>query len=236
MKPEDIKARRMTYIGNDTLQEVDPIGLVSKNQKSYPVTTPHSFEVGKEYVEGKDFWIDDEITVGSKVRCLFNDSGHKFWFSRGEVNKVLSVIHKRSGVPHKIVLEPAAHQKSDFYSNDFEIVEGERRQVAIPLPKEPDGETHWRIRHNDKVNSVLGAALRFLDEEQMICLRDCLIERTLKEPDEDELNQSVTAVIADNLYNIHNSKGHSIFDTEKCDEIAQIIVMDLNESFHITKK
>jgi hypothetical protein len=44
----------------------------------------------------------------------------------------------------------------------------------------PPDTTGWLIHHNDKVNSVLGAALRFLNEEQMILLKDCLIERTPK--------------------------------------------------------
>ena len=44
----------------------------------------------------------------------------------------------------------------------------------------PPDTTGWLIYHNDKVNSVLGAAMRFLNEEQLICLRDCLIERTPK--------------------------------------------------------
>lgn len=51
------------------------------------------------------------------------------------------------------------------------------RQYNVSGSLPPD-TTGWLIHHNDKVNSVLGAALRFLDEEQLICLRDCLIKRT----------------------------------------------------------
>ena len=40
--------------------------------------------------------------------------------------------------------------------------------------------TAWLIPDNNRVGSILSAALRLLSQEQMIVLRDCLIERTPK--------------------------------------------------------
>ena len=58
--------KKAIYIGNDTLREVidrKDYGFVSDYEyalsqtKQHPITSPHSFEVGKEYVEGKDYRI-----------------------------------------------------------------------------------------------------------------------------------------------------------------------------------
>ena len=54
-------------------------------------------------------------------------------------------------------------------------------EIAKQICEQPSGNNNERgyiIYQNDKVNSILIAALRELNEEQMICLRDCLIERT----------------------------------------------------------
>lgn len=48
-------------------------------------------------------------------------------------------------------------------------------------PQPSKDERIYIIHLSDKVNSILVAALRELDDEQMICLRDALIERTPKQ-------------------------------------------------------
>lgn len=47
--------------------------------------------------------------------------------------------------------------------------------------KGEEDKSTYIIYHNDKVNSILSAALQFLNTDQLIVLRDCLIERTPKQ-------------------------------------------------------
>lgn len=44
----------------------------------------------------------------------------------------------------------------------------------------PEASMAIVIYDNDKVNSLLSAALKFLSPDQLIVLRDCLIKRTPK--------------------------------------------------------
>jgi len=67
------------------------------------------------------------------------------------------------------------------------LLEAEREYASqqAPASNQPvsameDGFTDYRIYHNDKVNSILAAAIRFLNTEQLVVLKDCLIERTPK--------------------------------------------------------
>ena len=54
------------------------------------------------------------------------------------------------------------------------------KQLHKPIVMEslPPETTGYIIYNNDKVNSILGAALRNLDTHQLCTLRDCLIRRT----------------------------------------------------------
>ena len=74
-------------------------------------------------------------------------------------------------------------------------------QFQSPPPSKD--ERTYIIDLSDKVNSILVAALRELNEEQMICLRDALIERTPKPSKyvpvkyaegEDELNNTIESL------------------------------------------
>jgi hypothetical protein len=51
-------------------------------------------------------------------------------------------------------------------------------------PNEVKGGVSFIVFENDKVNSILSAALRVLDNEQLIALRDSLIDRTPVQKDE----------------------------------------------------
>ena len=51
-------------------------------------------------------------------------------------------------------------------------------QQHVVIESLPPETTGYIIYNNDKVNSILGAALRNLDTHQLCTLRDCLIRRT----------------------------------------------------------
>lgn len=46
-----------------------------------------------------------------------------------------------------------------------------------------ENDVVYKIFHNDKVNSILSAALRNLNPEQLVALKDCLVSRTPAAPE-----------------------------------------------------
>jgi len=68
-----------------------------------------------------------------------------------------------------------AHTTSSYCGRLLPIEQLQKHNVMESLPPETTG---YIVYHNDKVNSILGAALRCLSTEELCVLRDCLIRRT----------------------------------------------------------
>ncbi len=112
--------------------------LVEQVQAGQPAMTiryePELLEIFGEnavLIEGVHFAKQMVYRPGSKVKCMFNDAGHKLWFSR---NQVMTVIRTKSDgkAPYKLVLKTKG-KISDFYSNDFRMVQGVRCYMAYSL-------------------------------------------------------------------------------------------------------
>ena len=88
--------------------------------------------------------------------------------TKSQLIEVLKKYHKGEIYIHQVLTAVEAYSSA---SN------GAKPPVSGALP--PDC-TAWLIPDNNRVGSILSAALRLLSQEQMIVLRDCLIERTPK--------------------------------------------------------
>lgn len=77
----------------------------------------------------------------------------------------------------------------------------------------PTDEIGFTLSKGDEINSILRVALRFLDEEKLIVLRDALIERTPKPPQPES-----ESVLLEALEKILSHKGCSVMevDPEEC--------------------
>lgn len=117
------------------------------NLRSIPCSPDIKWEDGREVEEGKDFWIDDLFSIGSKVKCLFGNSGNKFWFTTKEILTVVKTSSEQRR-PHKLFF--GRSPTHFFYSNDFELIEGSIIPTAIPLPAIKDEqEKLWEEVFND---------------------------------------------------------------------------------------
>ena len=88
---------------------------------------------------------------------------------------------------HKTISRFIHTQTPLFEAQNFAIINPDKvnewewlDESTPPVSAMQDGFTDYRIYHNDKVNSILAAAIRFLNTEQLVVLKDCLIERTPK--------------------------------------------------------
>lgn len=93
----------------------------------------------------------------------------------------LDIAADRLGVPEAAIDIKFAHEDqhyelmqtaAELYAHLSNL---HKPDVMESLPPETTG---YLIYHNDKVNSILGVAMRCLSTEQLCVLRDCLIERT----------------------------------------------------------
>jgi hypothetical protein len=89
----------------------------------------------------------------------------------------MSKLYKETPIsePPKVAGDYMLLKNGEYYSRNM----WDKEVMVAQLLQQQDS-TGWIIHHSDKINSVLGAAMRFLNQEQLIVLRDCLIERTPK--------------------------------------------------------
>lgn len=112
-----------------------------------------------------------------------------------------------------------------------------------------DTSDKWSEEHGESIRVVLKTSdediLRFgkyyhksgdWTIEGRLGFNQNVITHWLEKVEADQQEESQLAIIANNLYNIHGSNGHGVFDTNKCDEIASFILKDLLESYTLIPK
>jgi len=88
----------------------------------------------RDWEDAHQAWVERQYTIseepieeGDECICLFNDSGHKFWFKRDQILKV-QLVQQMTRTPNRLYFEdlekiigkelPDPNGKY-FYANDF---------------------------------------------------------------------------------------------------------------------
>lgn len=82
--------------------------------------------------------VQSEIKEGDKVKCLYRDSGHKFWKDQFDKGLTVDKVFLKDNVPNELRFKEIPNQL--FYSNDF---------VAVPVEKDINIKVLFSVFKNE---------------------------------------------------------------------------------------